>query len=611
MLAVGATFAGVVPLPFPVGVPPTAEAAPGSPGVMEAPANFYIENFENVTWDESQNWTSTSSYVQTLTAYPFGSVPGDPGFQPGYLNKDGVTTYTADQQWAAGNNCNGLVLKAAQQIPGAFTPTVGQDQFLPVPGPAAGCNGGSAVGFGHWFNAARLLAQLMGRYELAPTYAYAAQRAALGVPSDELQNHVTTSYTTGTTAPGVMLQFSRPIPVTPGSYYQFSVDIGSQSCTIGAAGALPQFSLTQADGTQSNAFSSPINTCAAGTPGLVQYGPGGNNQRTTRVATFFGDTALRATGTTLGVRVDNLQGTANGNDTAFDNIVVLDTTPKLDKQFSTGPLPGGAFSGGNTGTLTFTVTNTFNPTNPAVPSGPKLGWTFTDALPAGLQLVNPSAFTTTCVNGALTSVGNTLTATGDLSGASTSATLKSCTFTVGVTSNTSGTYTNGPGNVTTVGLLAPGSTSISFVAPPAGGVCTDQAYLAQGATSPAVALYTIDLVGGTQTPIPNTNVGGAYSIAYSRQDGNVYGITNENTSPVLYTFSPTTGLTATTPVRANPTTGAAMPTLAYNAATMSTDGEGVVRLPSRYRQPPPGEHRHDQPGFRFVHPERRPVGAAR
>ena len=170
------TLASVV---VPVATAPPAAAVPGNPGVMEAPSNFYYETFENVTWDESLNWTSTASYVQTLTEYPYGAAPGSPGYQPGYTGASGVT-YTGDPQWSAGTNCNGLVLKAQTTPPGAFTPTAAQDAYLPTPGPAEGCRStGGGFGAGHWFNASRLLAQLMGRYQIAPTYAYDSVRGQL------------------------------------------------------------------------------------------------------------------------------------------------------------------------------------------------------------------------------------------------------------------------------------------------------------------------------------------------------------------------------------------------------------------------------------------------
>ena len=526
-------------------VAPPAAAVPGSPGVMEMPQFIRVENFENfgtatASTNVDSDWSNLpSGYVQTLTEYPYGAAPGSAGYQPAYVSADG-TTYTADQQWAAGTSCNGIVIRSGASVPARAATgetTTGTNVLPPTARP--GCNRGATnQPWLVWFNAERLLANDMGTYALSLGYPYASIRSTIGITASAADNHVVTSYTNGTTAVGTMLQTATPFPATVGNYYQFTVDIGSQSCFLGGTvvGAQPQFNITQAGGQQVSAFSQAINTCTRGKAGQQTFGPGASapdgsrqQQRTSLVATYIGDVAVRATGTTLGLQVRNNQASGNGNDTAFDNVVMLDSTPKLDKVFSTGPLTDGAYGTNAPGTLTWTVTNTYDPTDPTQDSGPKNGWSFTDALPAGLRVLHPSAYTTTCNGGTLSVTGGTVRAGGNLSGGVGSATEESCTFSVQVTSDTPGTYTNTPADVTTDGLLPPGSTSITFVdQPPVG--CTPDALLFQ--QQPTVG-YSVDLVTGASTPLPGFFYSPAVnSLGVNALDGYVYGFDNSSQSVV-------------------------------------------------------------------------------
>ncbi|BDZ42141.1 hypothetical protein GCM10025865_14400 [Paraoerskovia sediminicola] len=447
-------------MPVTAVVAPVAPAAavPGQPGVMEAPANFFAENFENVTWPEPVGETQigtnpdawdAADWVQTLTEYPFDDDGTAADFQAGYVNENGTTTYSADAQWAAGTFCNGFITAAHGNQ--AFS-NLNSDAPLPASAPAQVC------GDARSWNSVRLLANVMGQYHLnANQNPYFGQ--GLGDPADPLENHVVSSYTAGSGIdPGTMLEFDEPIDVDPGRYYQASIDIAAMSCITSGNGAIPQIFLTQSDGSESPVFSNAINTCNPGGLGeIFQYGPGGgaNNigrQRTTRVGTFLSDQALRSTGDTLGIRINNDQAATAGNDSAFDNIVVLDTTPKIDKEFSAYPGPGsdGVYPTGADGTLTFTITNTFDPIDPEEPSGPKEDFSFVDTINDGdLQLTGTSE--TTCGDGTVTvdtGAGTVALDGGDL----VDPNLVSCTVTVGVTSDVAGTYTNGPDDMELVGL---------------------------------------------------------------------------------------------------------------------------------------------------------------
>jgi uncharacterized repeat protein (TIGR01451 family) len=173
--------------------------------------------------------------------------------------------------------------------------------------------------------------------------------------------------------------------------------------------------------------------------------------------TFLGDEPVLFTGTSVGLKMINEQGSGNGNDHAFDDISLDDVTPQLDKSFS----PDTAQAGG-TATLTFTITNTDDLLA-------KDGWSFTDTLPKGLTLATPAAAATTCPAGTVTAPdgGSTVSVTGgDLDAGQAS-----CTVSVHVTSATTGTYTNDASNITAYsGLNLPGSSNITFVNGPTVGL---------------------------------------------------------------------------------------------------------------------------------------------
>ncbi|MBF4619451.1 DUF11 domain-containing protein, partial [Clavibacter sp. VKM Ac-2873] len=173
-----------------------------------------------------------------------------------------------------------------------------------------------------------------------------------------------------------------------------------------------------------------------------------------RTKALVSDKGILFSGSTVGIKMRNVGGGGNrGNDHAFDDIKILDVTPQLDKSFS----PASTTTGG-TSKLTFTITNTSE-------LGSKNGWSFTDALAPGLTISNPSAATTTCASGVVTAPagGSSVAVSGNLNAGQTS-----CTVSVNVTSNTAGTYTNGPDNVTTTGLNPPGTSTVTFSNPSIG-----------------------------------------------------------------------------------------------------------------------------------------------
>jgi uncharacterized repeat protein (TIGR01451 family) len=240
-----------------------------------------------------------------------------------------------------------------------------------------------------------------------------------------------------------------PLASANGRFLTFSADTAAVNCSVSAPQY--QFSFLDDAGTATN-VGGVINACSsAQTVAVPAVGPQG--AQTARVGTYTSNGSLLFNGSSLGIRMRNANGSGTGNDAAFDNIRILDVTPQLDKAFS----PVSATTGG-VSTLTFTVTNTSE-------LAAKNGWSFTDALPAGLTVATPSAAATTCPAGAVTAApgATSITATGDLA-----AGMAACTISVNVTSPTPGDYTNGPGNVTATGLNPPADATVTFSKPSIG-----------------------------------------------------------------------------------------------------------------------------------------------
>src|SRR5882672_6943693 len=186
-------------------------------------------------------------------------------------------------------------------------------------------------------------------------------------------------------------------------------------------------------------FSSPIEPCV-NPPTRINGVP---------VGTYTSNGPVLFSGSSMGLRLVNGQGGAQGNDFAIDNIRVLDVTPQLDKSFSAATVAQhGAV------TLTYTITNT---TERAV----KNGWSFTDTLPAGL-VANPASATTNCPGSTATATSGAVSVAGNLA-----ADQASCTASVQVSAANPGTYTNCAANITaSVGISLPGCASVTVNAAP-------------------------------------------------------------------------------------------------------------------------------------------------
>jgi uncharacterized repeat protein (TIGR01451 family) len=301
-------------------------------------------------------------------------------------------TYTANPAWLNGAACNGII--------GSFNSTTGTtlcpaniyDAFI------------------------RPIARGMG--------------AALGGgDNNQVMADVTIGGFPAPATPAATLETETPVPLpSTNRFVTFSIDAGAVTCN--AAQPLLRFFLL--DGASTIPITdNAINACTD---------PRGTTVSGVRVGSYASDASIFFSGNSLGVKLTNDQTSGGGNDYAVDNLRVLDATPQLDKTFESPTVRG------QPTTLTFTITNTSD-------LAAKEGWSFTDTLPAGLEVASPAGTTTNCTNGSVTAAagGATIDVSGDLE-----ADQEFCTATVQVVADEPGGYENCPQNVSDlVGLDPP------------------------------------------------------------------------------------------------------------------------------------------------------------
>ncbi|MET8385822.1 choice-of-anchor P family protein [Streptosporangium canum] len=351
-----------------------ATAAPGTPGVPQAPAVVFAEDFEN-----GQGATPI-----LVTGYT-GAAPAN-------------QTYTADPAWLTA--CNGWI--ASQRNP-ATEPANG------------GCGG--------WWASVKQLAGTLGQW----------------AGGDPATNHAVTAYTNANPGSGkTQLEAVRPVGIgAPNRFLTFSVDAAEVNCH----GNHAKLGFYLLDGsTAVPTFTTPIEPCAH--PSTTINGIG--------VGTYTSNSPVLFGGSTVGLRLVNFQASGYGNDAAFDNVRILDVTPRLDVGYGPASVEVGAHS-----TLTFTVTNT---SELAV----KKGWSFKEKLPSGLT-VAATAPVTDCADATVTAPagGGQIGVTGTLAAGKAS-----CTVKVAVTSARAGTYTTCADDLTAhAGIIPPGCAEVRFVPP--------------------------------------------------------------------------------------------------------------------------------------------------
>lgn len=366
-----------------------------APGIPVAPTLLYQEDFENRP---------------------------DP-LQPVMLNdyQGGIaakgTRYTADPYWLDVTKCNGMV-----------------HDFRLV---FAACDGN-----GRDNEAARFLARGMSAFHGDATKPETVLSGYSIVP---------------VLAPGRGVQFQTvdALPFQQNRFVTFSVDTSAANCLNLKARPLLRFSLLTA-GNEVPLSSADEDVCSE--PYVDHELPYEGVLRVARGKVVFGSKPVLTTFQQAQLRLVNAQVEPDGNDMALDNVRLIDVTPKLDKQFATGPLAGGAYGVGKPAKLTFTITNR---TDLLI----KEGWSFTDTLPSGLVIASPNNLNTNCTNlntFAIPGSSNFTVATGTLSGNMTS-----CTISVDVSSARAGTYINNSSNFSNVrGLDNPGEAVVTFVTEP-------------------------------------------------------------------------------------------------------------------------------------------------
>ena len=367
----------------------TALYANATPGTPQAPTTIFTEDFQNLP-------PATSGTILT--------------------NYTGTTgqTYTANSAWLTA--CNGLLSSSDQ-------PIVGAD------GQTASCGSQEA------WNVTQQLAKSLGSYK--------------GQTNPDT-NFAVSAYTSAD--PGANLVEFETIGTIPLSsanrFIAASIDVAAANCYRASApllqfylldGGTPALAGNQVDGCTGSLVDMPALGAAAASMG----------SQGARLGTYRSGGVLVGS-TAVGVRITNANGSGSGNDHAFDNVLLLDVSPTLDKAFN----PTSQTVGGNS-TLTFTITNTTE-------LGQKAGWSFTDQLPSGLVVATTPSISSSCTNSIVSaSAGaSSIVVEGDLSES-----MSSCNISVNVTSAKAGSYTNGPDNIVSAGLNPPQVSVVTFTPP--------------------------------------------------------------------------------------------------------------------------------------------------
>jgi LPXTG-site transpeptidase (sortase) family protein len=205
---------------------------------------------------------------------------------------------------------------------------------------------------------------------------------------------------------------------------------------------------------------------AASDPGTAIYAANSTAvpTGTTAFTSFGGGSSISFTpgpGTSyIRIYAFNAGNTASGSDIFFDNVsftgCAIPNPPTITKGFSPNPI-----AQNGTSVLTFTLANSN--------SVALTGAAFTDSLPSGLQVANPTGYTTTCGFSATTP---TIGATSLSFSGGTIPASSSCTASVNVTGSAAGTYQNVSGFIsstnggTNTGTTGSASASLTILKPP-------------------------------------------------------------------------------------------------------------------------------------------------
>ncbi|MBF5004675.1 IPTL-CTERM sorting domain-containing protein [Diaphorobacter caeni] len=386
-------------------------ALSASPGTPLPAVTVFQEDFENVAGQ-----SVTPDHALSLADYV--SVAKDFQGNPVRYTAEGRAIDTPGPLgvpfWLNANFCNGMWVGYRESFPSGTLP----------PPYVAGANtycGTAAKGADNW-SYLRALANALGK-----------------ISGQTTSNHVIAAYTempynppNATTPALVQLKLAAPVSLPPGGrFLTFSVAMGATNCKqdVGnnANSVDPQISFYQVldpsksslDLNGSNVVK--LNSTSKSPCGASTYTdedrPGstiGTNKARIRVAQLDGDLPVKVAGTTVAMQLVNEKSGGYGNDAAFDNLLILDMTPRLDKEFAPKSVDSKTAT-----VMTFTITNTQD-------LYVKAGWNFSDRLPAGLEFAGAPA--TNCAAATMSTTADTLKVEDGTIGAG----VASCTVTVPV-----------------------------------------------------------------------------------------------------------------------------------------------------------------------------------
>ncbi|MCG3781959.1 hypothetical protein [Delftia acidovorans] len=329
--------------------------------------------------------------------------------------------YTADPLYRmSANQCNGIVT------------SFNQDPTSATMSAACGSQG-------NW-NALQQMAEVAGRYQ--------GQSAA-----DAVKNHVMAMLTANGTFPAGAIAFRTKanIPQSSGSRFLTArADVVANFCSSGFVAPLLRFSLVNDANAELPISMNAVDPCVDGVSfntmpigiGIIQ---------TARAQTVTSPGALLFSGASVGFVLHNDQTSSMGNDSSIDNAQIIDVTPQLDKAFSPASIQLGQVS-----RLTMTITNTTDLLR-------KRGWSFTDNLPAGLVVEGNASSTCPGTTVQAAAGGSTVTVSnGDLAQGAAF-----CEVSLDVRPTATGSFTNGPSNLSLIGLNQPATLAVLAVAPAA------------------------------------------------------------------------------------------------------------------------------------------------
>ncbi|KAA9177504.1 hypothetical protein F3K36_08870 [Delftia sp. BR1] len=330
-------------------------------------------------------------------------------------------TYTADPLYRmSANQCNGIVTSFSQDPNSAAM--------------IAAC----AVQ-GNW-NSLQQMAEVVGRYQ--------GQSAAAA-----RNNHVMAMLTANGTFPAGAIAFRTATNIAQSASSRFltaRTDVVATFCSSGFTAPLLRFSLINDAGTELPISTTAINPCVGGQSfNTTPIGVSGPQTAVAQTVTSPG--ALLFSGASVGFVLHNDQTSFMGNDSSIDNAQIIDVTPQLDKAFSPASIQLGQVS-----RLTMTITNTTDLLR-------KQGWSFTDNLPAGLVVEGNASTTCPGTNVQAAAGGSTVTVSnGDLAQGAAF-----CEVSLDVRPTATGSFTNGPSNLSLIGLNQPATLVVLAVEPTA------------------------------------------------------------------------------------------------------------------------------------------------